>query len=864
MRKIVEGNRPEKPGNNLRKVEPAGNSKAIARRDAHPVSKNNNNIKVKPAHRGKKKKKKVLPVLIAVGVVALIGIIIAGVFGDQYYSDAMAMKDRMQNRAEQLKIYLGDFANYVKDSNYDAADGTIAKIDNITGEMRGELSDPKWQVATFVPGVGSDLKNADKLLGIVEEASNTILKPTVKYLRNNGFIEGKKNINTKLILSKDFSVKLGELAEYIDTVCPAAEKVLTDFNSIPEFKMEQIESKISKYRKIAKDNDTEIRAYLKFIKEVSDTLIKPVAQDLNGKDLSLGEGHLSDKLNPEFASKLDYYADMIDKYYPVVDKLLLEISALPEFKVVDIEVKIGKIRRLAQNKDVRSLMNLAKEAPVFIRPATEVLKKTPFTALKTDKGLDTKVLRAYLDLATKVEPYINMVNVSLRELELLKKYPKVVDRVTAKLDTVMSLLYEFDTYKPLVDAVLGDGSDKLYLIVAMNSAEIRACGGFPGSIGTVTIKDGILEFGDFKGVYNAITFDNGDLIKSTYEENLLFVKKWFGGSQTRATTNPHFPRAAQILADGYKNKHKVKPDGVIAMTPHILSRLIAITEPVTLSNGVILDENYSMKYLQRDIYFQYFKKAKTQKKRDVANDITDQLFAEAADKTLKNVMSKMDTQSIRKLFEVVKTSGEDRVFMIWLADKNAQKVVKKLGFSGSLNTDKKHPEIGIFYSIRDANKLGFYVDLTAKLGKGKKNADGSMTYPVTVTLKNSIDKKSIKQGKGNDYLTSKHAGTAMRSRIYFFAPYGGGINSYTSTMPNLLTNVAYYKKLKVYYSPTFDVKPGVKVVFTFNIVTAKGVTEEPKIVMTPTLSAFRDAEAPETETDAATGTETQQQDKNAA
>ena len=269
MRKIVEGNRPEKPGNNLRKVEPAGNSKAIARRDAHPVSKNNNNIKVKPAHRGKKKKKKVLPVLIAVGVVALIGIIIAGVFGDQYYSDAMAMKDRMQNRAEQLKIYLGDFANYVKDSNYDAADGTIAKIDNITGEMRGELSDPKWQVATFVPGVGSDLKNADKLLGIVEEASNTILKPTVKYLRNNGFIEGKKNINTKLILSKDFSVKLGELAEYIDTVCPAAEKVLTDFNSIPEFKMEQIESKISKYRKIAKDNDAEIRAYLKFIKERS-------------------------------------------------------------------------------------------------------------------------------------------------------------------------------------------------------------------------------------------------------------------------------------------------------------------------------------------------------------------------------------------------------------------------------------------------------------------------------------------------------------------------------------------------------------------------------------------------------------------
>ena len=63
------------------------------------------------------------------------------------------------------------------------------------------------------------------------------------------------------------------------------------------------------------------------------------------------------------------------------------------------------------------------------------------------------------------------------------------------------------------------------------------------------------------------------------------------------------------------------------MTPHILSRLIAITEPITLSNGKVLDENYSIKYLQRDIYFQYFKKAKSGKKIAAANSMTDQLFA---------------------------------------------------------------------------------------------------------------------------------------------------------------------------------------------------------------------------------------------
>ena len=83
-------------------------------------------------------------------------------------------------------------------------------------------------------------------------------------------------------------------------------------------------------------------------------------------------------------------------------------------------------------------------------------------------------------------------------------------------------------------------------------------------------------------------------------------------------------------------------------------------------------------------------------------------------------------------------------------------------------------------------------------------------------------------------------------------------------MAGLNTNVAYYQKLKVYYSPTFDVKPGVTVTFTYNIVTAKGVTEAPKLVITPTLSDYRDAEEPETETDASAETDTQQQDKNAA
>ena len=209
-------------------------------------------------------------------------------------------------------------------------------------------------------------------------------------------------------------------------------------------------------------------------------------------------------------------------------------------------------------------------------------------------------------------------------------------------------------------------------------------------------------------------------------------------------------------------------------------------------------------------------------------------------------MSHLDIGTVKKILDMIKEAGENRYFYLWMEDYKSQKTVKELGFSGSLNDDPKKPEIGVFYTIQDANKLGIYVDLDVTYGEGKKNANGTITYPVTVKLKNSTDKESQKKGAGDAYLTNSNPKRAawMKSSIHFFAPAGGTINNFKANNAST-PKTATYRNLKVYYCSWFYLKPGKTATFTYNVTTAKGVTELPKIVKTPTLTEYRDAKAPE-------------------
>ncbi len=782
-----------------------------------------------------------LIVLAVIGVLLITGLVFAGREAMRYYKDANVLVEH----AEALKTELKAIATHVEKGNYEAANLSVQKIDTLSAEMRAIISEERWKLAADkAPKYGEDLNTAVKFLDVVDEASNTLLKPGIKFLREKGL--PSKSTFTKI--DPELGKTLNEYADLVDELCPAVEKVLNDFNALPAFEFEKLESKVSKYRVLAKDNAPEIITYLHFLKDTSDGFVRPVAKFLieNGSSLKLDIS--MDKIGPEMATQLVIFADGIDQLCPLAEKLLTDVNALPAFKIEKVEAKLSKYRKLAKDNeaDVLSLMKFAKEiSSGVLRPTASVLTRSPLSKLKTESGdIDTKIIREYLSLVDAVRPYVGRANEVLKTNKLLKDHVKQVAKITEKLDSADELFKQYDEYLPYIDVILGDGSDKIYLLVAQNSAEMRSCGGLPASIGTITITDGILHIGDFKPVMQVIPHLNKGVNKIGARENQLFAKNWYGYKLTAATVNPHFPRAAQLIANGYKKKHKKSVNGIISMTPAIVGKLISITGPIKLSNGVKLDEKYSIKYLQRDIYFQYYTKRtiKDAKYRRQQDNKANGLFAEAAKRVINGVMKDIDAKTIMKIIDVVKSASEERIFMMWMADNESEAIVKKLGVSGSLNYEPEKPELGVFFSIKDANRLGFYVDINVKYGKPKTNKNGSVTYPVTVKLKNNIDSESLKKGKGNAYLTSRHDGN-MKAMIRFFGPAGGSISSFkdNAKLENKLTK---YQNLVVAYCPVFELKPKKTVTFTFNVTTAPGVNAKPKIVTTPLLTKYRHAKAP--------------------
>ena len=799
---------------------------------------------MKNARETKVKKRSPVKTVVILVILALVltGLVFAGREAYKYYQDANVLV----SHAEGLKAELKALVTHVEKGNYEAANLSVQKVDALSAEMRQIITDERWQlVQDKAPKYGDDLKTAQQFLDVVDEASNTLIKPAIKYLREKGLPskDSFKKINPEL------GNTLNEYADLIDELCPAVEKVLNDFNALPQFEMEKLESKVSKYRVLARDNTPEIMTYLKFAKKTSDECLRPAAKFLieNGDKLKLDFS--IDNVGPEMASQILIFADGIDQFVPIAENTLKEVNTLPEFKIEKIEKKISKYRKLAKDNeaDILSLTKFAKEISTgVIRPAAEVMKRSPMSELKTKDGdINTKLIRDYLALVDTVKPYLNRTNELFKTNKLLKDHPKQTAKITSKIDSALEMMEKYNKYVPLINVVLGDGSDKTYLLIAQNSAEMRSCGGLPASMGVVTIKDGILHIGDFKPVLEIVPWKNKGVNKIPRLENKIFQEAWYGEKLTACTVNPHFPRVAELLATGYKKQNKKNLDGIISLTPEIVGRLIPITGQIKLSNGVKLDEKYAVKYLQRDIYFQYYtqKTIKDNKLRKKMDNKANSLFAEAAKKTLGGVMSELNVKTILKLLEIIEKAGDDRIFMMWMADKDAEQQVKDLGFSGALNYDEKAPELGVFFSVRLANKMGMYVDINVKYGKEKVNKDGSVTYPVTVKIKDNIDKTSIKQGSGNPYLTSKY-GPDMRSLVIFTAPKGGKITNFKCNAKALF-NKTTYQDLQVYYNPEcFWIKAGKTVTWTFNVTTAPGVNVKPKIVKTPLLSAYRKAKAP--------------------
>lgn len=541
------------------------------------------------------------------------------------------------------------------------------------------------------------------------------------------------------------------------------------------------------------------------------------------KSLKADLGELTASINEKDFERADVATDKLDSTVDDIDELLAGKTWRTAAKMPVVGEYVGA---------VDSLVDIVKIATGrMIKPALTVIQDYPLDSIKVgDEGFNTYTMEAYIGLLEELNPAINDIIGYLDDINIPDSLGGKVTEYTDKMTLITDAYAVAEDYLPLLKAFLGGGSDRTYLLAAQNSTEIRAGGGFPGSVGTITIVDGVLTIGDFNSVYDVLPYGTPASVGPSELEDTLFGN-WMHYPRD-ASFNPDFERVAQIWAKAYGNKSNTNVDGVISLTPTIIQRLLSYMGEVQLSDGTVLNGENATQMLQHDLYYKYFNNASY---TDDTNDVVDSLFAETAKTTMSRLVDDFDLNKIAGYLSVFNAGAEDRTIMMWMADETEQQYVRDVGCSGGLNDNPENPEIGVYISGSDPCKLGWYVNVNTQIGEAQVNEDGTRTYDVTVTVENTIDNNTIKTA--GTYILGSYEG-AWRGYIHLFAPAGGTISDVKADS-NGGFRKSKYENLEVAYNLNVMIYPQKSMNITYKVTTAEGVTTFPKVSMTPTLQEYR-------------------------
>ena len=483
-------------------------------------------------------------------------------------------------------------------------------------------------------------------------------------------------------------------------------------------------------------------------------------------------------------------------------------------------------------KSVRELLSILEDADrELLDPGLTQLEQYPLSSLKAEDGFRVEPLLRYLDLVEAMLPQARSLSDRLSAVDLKLIDMEELEDAAEALSSGLDLGDELLVYLPAVRAVLGNGSDRLYLFGAQASAEIRASGGFVGSMGIIRIQDGVLTLSDFESVYHLlypVAFPEVPI--SEVEEKI------FGGRMHESWDSdfsPDFERAASIWAQAYEYQNRqdnVHVDGVISATPAVINRLLSFLGGFTLSDGTEVNGENAARVISHDLYFKYYGKHN----RSYANYVVDNLFAECARQTLDLAMSGIKFSLLPDYLDFCRESFADRTLMVWMADETEQQYIRDAGWAAGLNTDPEKPEIGIFFNSTVASKMGWYLNMEPTLSEPAVQEDGSRSYLVTVVLSSAMTREE--RERATRYVLGGTQG--ITGFFYIFAPAGGHILSMEADN-DWKVNTEVYEGLELgylAYTTVFDARP---ITVTCRLTTAPGVEAVPTFMMTPTMQNYR-------------------------
>lgn len=466
-------------------------------------------------------------------------------------------------------------------------------------------------------------------------------------------------------------------------------------------------------------------------------------------------------------------------------------------------------------------------------PMADNLAQATPGKLFQDGTINVSALQAVADSLSDSSKVFKSANEKIQGIgdTHIAQVTELVDKAKDGFATLDGAVDAAEKVAPVLPQMLGaNGQTRNYLVYAMNNVEIRACGGFGGSQGLISVTDGQMSIGDF---VPRIGLSEDEAVESVDEEDEALFGDHSNLYNSGNTYSPDWPRNSQRVAALWKSQYGQDVDGVVGIDPVFLQYLLGLVGNVSLPDGTVVDGTNAAKVLMHDVYWNY------------PVEESDGIFASVASAAFDKILGGIGDVDVTKLVGAFERGAEEGRLIAWMRNDDEQNAIKEMGIDASLpdpDDPSADPVAGVYFNNLSFSKLDWYLNADTQIGQGVKNGDGTCSYRITVTLTNIMTQEEA--GKLPDYVAASAPDAARddeRLNVSLFAPTGGNISDLTVEGTQFGLGAATWHGIP-FYSGTVDLHAGETTTITYTLTTSAEAGDKPLTLrQTPTCQAARDS-----------------------
>ncbi len=289
------------------------------------------------------------------------------------------------------------------------------------------------------------------------------------------------------------------------------------------------------------------------------------------------------------------------------------------------------------------------------------------------------------------------------------------DNFKAKLPAFEKLINDSADYSKFLADFIGTKGTKKYLILFQNPSELRPTGGFPGTYGVASFKDGKLQ--DFKvdDVYNL----DGQLQELVIPPlQLQHITPTWG--MRDANWFIDFPASARKIESFFKKESGYDVDGVITFSPQIVANILDIVGPVEMPEyNLTLNSKNLFSALQNEVEYKGDRKQPKKIIMDLAPKMLKKLYSAEQGKWLD-------------VFNQLVASMEQKDILMYFRDLNLESFSTDKGFSGQVKNINSDYLMVTFSNVK-GSKTDMVTDSYLKVQTTTESGDVKHKVSITRT-----------------------------------------------------------------------------------------------------------------------------------